>query len=286
MRNKKAIVSIQIGEPTQREWNDVFRKSWVPYAEKYDYDIIVIDNYIDSSPRAAARAPHWQKLLICEVPEVQQYESVVWLDTDVMINYHTAPCIVSSWSGEKIGIVSERESLRDYPGAKENLYDRYERTLGHYHTLEERYRLSGLGDGVDDYSNTGVFVIDPRRHRDILREIYTTYQENEYSAKEETPFSYHIYKNNLTERIDPRFNRLWYFEIIRNYPACLWPKVRQRPEGVTALAFCVNMAWHNAWFTHFTGDTITAGDDSCRIRDDANLLFVELDDIMKLMLRD
>lgn len=282
----KAIVSVQIGEACQSEWERMFRQSWEGYAAKHGYDIVVIPDFIDPSANARQRSPNWQKLLICRDPRVAQYRSVVWLDSDVLVNYHTAPCIVSQWSGEKIGIVSERESLCNVLGANETLYERYRSFLGPYRHMEERYELSGLPNDAGDYSNTGVFVIEPARHAEILEYIYANYQETPHTAKEETPFSYHIYKHGLAERIDPRFNRLWCYEMIRNYPVCIWPSIRKTIEGRTMLGLCVNMAWHNAWFTHFTGETLDdSAEGSYRVRDDAALVFTELHDIMKIRLR-
>ena len=100
---KKCLVTLLIGDEIRTFWDKHLKSTWVKYAEKHGYDIITIDDYIDNSPMAASRAPHWQKCLILEHPKVKSYESAVWVDADIMINFHTAPCIVEHNASDRIG---------------------------------------------------------------------------------------------------------------------------------------------------------------------------------------
>lgn len=103
---KKALVTLLIGDDYYKVWKTYFKQSWEKYADIHGYDIVIIDDFIDKSELAASRSVHWQKCLILEDERVQQYEDIVWLDSDVLINFHRAPCIVESNNSNNIGVVS------------------------------------------------------------------------------------------------------------------------------------------------------------------------------------
>ena len=104
-KHDKCLATLLIGEAYRDMWRQHFEKSWREYAKRHGYDIVVVDRHIDRSERGRKRTPHWQKCLILEHEEVRQYEHVVWVDADVIINFHTAPCIVGCNEPGKIGIV-------------------------------------------------------------------------------------------------------------------------------------------------------------------------------------
>ena len=47
--NNKAIVSLVIGEGTQNMFDSYFKSSWELYAAKHGYDIVLIDEIIDTT---------------------------------------------------------------------------------------------------------------------------------------------------------------------------------------------------------------------------------------------
>ncbi|MEW5727188.1 MAG: hypothetical protein AB1918_05115 [Pseudomonadota bacterium] len=285
MKNDKALVTVVIGQPCVDEWNRFFRPTWEEYARRHGYDIIAIPHYIDKSPRGTSRSPHWQKLRILEREDVRGYKNVVWLDSDILINYHLAPCIVTHHASERVGLVSERQTVHESPVAGEIFLARHERFAGRFPSCREKYQMAALPPDVDDYSNTGVIVLRPDLHRGTLAEVYAGYEENAGSAKEESPLSYHLYKNDLVKPLDSRFNLIWYREMVTNYPVCLSSGLRMSDAGRTIISLCVNMAWHNSWFMHFTGDRVDDLNGSYRTRDDVGYVFTSVDDILKLHLR-
>ena len=83
---KKAIVTLVIGIRFQQMFDAACRPSWKAYCAKYGYDLFVIDKPLDVSPRAQARSPSWQKLLILSQDWAKDYDTIVWVDADVIIN--------------------------------------------------------------------------------------------------------------------------------------------------------------------------------------------------------
>ena len=85
------------------------------YADKHGYDLLCLDKPLDSSARAAARSPAWQKCLILSADFAKSYEQIVWVDSDILINKSCAPCIASSVPVENVGGVN----LWSAPGVAE-----------------------------------------------------------------------------------------------------------------------------------------------------------------------
>ncbi len=275
--NTKALVTVVIGDDFTAMWEQVMSMTWRLYAEKHGYDIIVIDDFIDDSDRAKNRHINWQKCLILEDERVCGYEDVVWLDADIMINYHTAPCIVETNSSDKIGLVGNKESFYDSPVIMDNLMLRHlslTKTTRTCRSMQELYVRAGLDDSVENAANTGVIVLKPKMHTEVMRYVYDSFEENDFSMKEELPLSNHLYKNKLVNNLDKRFNWPWVYHIVESYPFLLLSEVNC---DISITGQCVNAAWSNSWFLHFTGDTLN-GEQS--LRDHSNLViksFVDLE---------
>ncbi|MGD1703992.1 hypothetical protein [Dapis sp. BLCC M229] len=105
MKNSKAIVTLALDKKYIQEWKNFCQKNWHQYANKYGYDIICIENSLDDSERAKQRTPAWQKCLILSQEFSQNYEIIVWADSDILINWYNAPCIVKDVAIEKVGAV-------------------------------------------------------------------------------------------------------------------------------------------------------------------------------------
>ena len=252
--NTKALVTLAVGG-LHTSMLELTKPTWLKYAAKHGYDIVVFDDLVAPPAETESRKIHWQKCLILEHEDVCGYEDVVWLDTDVMINYHVAPCIVSHNNADKIGLVSNWGTHFSSAQIMDNLFARKgkiveERFQGDM-TIEDQYEKAGLGRDVHDSANTGVMVLKPRLHAQVLRHVFDNYEENEYSAKEEIPISHYVYKNDLANNLDRRFNWPWSEHIVEHYPFLLNPRIS---EDDYAMGLCVTAAWSNSWFLHFTGD--------------------------------
>lgn len=105
MNHKKALVTLVVGEKYQQFWKKYCQKNWQKYAEKHGYDLVCISELLDNSERGKKRPPHWQKCLILSQEFSKKYERIVWLDSDVVINWQDAPCICENLPKEKVGAV-------------------------------------------------------------------------------------------------------------------------------------------------------------------------------------
>ncbi|MQX38300.1 hypothetical protein [Roseospira navarrensis] len=253
----KALVTVLIGDRVQNEWSNVFSPTWADYARKHGYDIIVLKNYIDPTPRATERPPHWQKLLILEHEATRAYEDVVWLDHDILINPNRAPCIVSHHDSDRVGIMTENHANTTTPGLKELSTERRARMVARkVEPACARYTKAGLPGDVHDTANAGVIVYKRSRHAPVLREVYDTYESNEFTAKEEVPLTYHLFKHDLIKPLDQRFNVSWASQMFWHYPFLHRIEARDDPHMMN---LCVTTAWNNSWFMHFQADVFRFG---------------------------
>jgi hypothetical protein len=252
-KNKKALVTLAIGERYVQLYDKYCKPTWEPYAKKHGYDIIVIKDFLDKRPQGVARTPHWQKLLILEAEETQGYEHLVWIDTDICINFETAPCIVeANNNSHKVGVVryNETYSAEMMDGGfartlKQNLNPNIQRA-GKM-SFSDRYVRAGLPDDVNDMINTGVMVLQPH-HQEILRNVYDNAEENPFSAKENIPLSYQLLKNDMANGIDGRFNKIIDLEIMHHHPYLFTTGTK---TDTKSLFYIVNSIFINSFFLHF-----------------------------------
>jgi hypothetical protein len=81
---KEVFCTLAIGQKYLTNFNDEFRASFERYAQRHDFEFVVIDQFIQKSDK---RAP-WQKLLIFDHPRIAPYERVMFMDADIYITKH------------------------------------------------------------------------------------------------------------------------------------------------------------------------------------------------------
>lgn len=270
MKSAKAIVTLAIGKHYRDRWYKLCSVNWRRYADLHGYDIVCIDNPLDSSPRAQLRSAAWQKCLILGDERVQKYDQVVWLDSDIFIN-PSSPCVVYGVPENKIGAVDMfvgplSESL---PGENHLLVNRASHFWQwSFSTAKEFYLKGGLPDLFNRVVQSGVMVLSPRYHRPILEHTYYNYEDTPSGHFEMESLSYEIVKSNCVHWLDYRFNRLWIECALRDYPFLL---SRQTAENrvirtckrLTRVTFqsslrrittsCLTTAFINNYFLHFAG---------------------------------
>ena len=271
---RKAIVTLLIGESFQNWWKAMVEITWREYADRHGYDIVIIDEFIDTSDLSQERSPHWQKCLILEHPSLRDYDRVVWIDADIAINFHIAPDILSECNDEKlIGAVSHNQQYRQYPSSilrADKRFSEYARTQDTFNIAGdgdpiERYKSAGLPSDIEDIINTGVMVLSPKYHQNLLRHVYDAHQENDYSLYENLPLSYEILKSSSYQFIDAAYNVIHTYELMQNYPFIV---MGQATIGNRMLA--VNTIWANSYFLHFV---------SSFFRDDARFIAKDRGDL-------
>ena len=277
MQHSKAIVTLAIGQRFINMWQDLCKANWQNYADKHGYDLICIDKPLDNSERAKQRSPAWQKCLILSQDFAQSYERIVWVDLDILINASNAPCIVEGVPKDKVGAVKDG-SL--FPGFNTQLTLRCQSYHNQsYHNQSDLsqeprdfYKSYGLPDTYEEIINTGVLVLSPQDHRNLLEMVYYNYEEKgipELNA-ENRPLSYELLKNNKVHWLDPRFNVSWANYLILHYPFLL--STLETPESLgernienivysqlnslirnAGATLCATTAFMNSFFLHFAG---------------------------------
>jgi len=256
---RKALVTLAIGERYVAEFENQVQRGWQSYAKRHGYDVFVLTEMIDKNCDLNRKSIHWQKLLVGLVPEIRDYDRVVWMDTDIIINPRTAPCIVSQMTGEKIGVADYRLEITPVEGVDERYYvldQLFRRNAKKIDVpnfnMADLYRSLGYRKPADRYINTGVFVFEPRRHNDFLAECYAKYDDDSADGSfENIPFSYELQAGNMAEYIDERFNMAWSKYAATHYPFLyLLDFVKAHPDVAVK---CVNVFYHNAFFCHFAG---------------------------------
>jgi hypothetical protein len=254
--HKNAIVTMLIGETYINTWVNVCQDSWVKYAIRHGFDIIVINNQLDDSDLAHSRSPAWQKLLILEQSWSSQYDQIVWLDSDIIIN-GTAPNILDSVRDRSRFGIAENDSM--HPTSSHHiLTERLHKTNippELWPSVNKNINMDifkksiniDIGDDIRMY-NTGVFVISPAHHRGIMIKSYRDY--NSQGALYEQPaLSYEICKSGLICEISNRFN--WFvFSMRMKYFPDSWFNGINKERYLEALPM-LRKELSIAYFLHF-----------------------------------
>jgi hypothetical protein len=277
MKNLQAIVTLVIGEKYLKRWKKLCQENWQNYADKHGYDLIVIDTSLDRSERALKRSPAWQKCLILSQEFSQQYERIVWIDSDILINSAIAPCIVKDVPIDKVGATDEYSwpTPQLYDQILERKYDYYE--YARFNPVNDYkaklfYSNYGLPPKFDRIVQTGVMVLSPHHHRQILEKVYFEYEDKGQAQwnYEMRPLSWELLEADYVHWIDPRFNVIWFDYLCLYYPFLLEKprpisilklqrKLRQFSSNIGILPHlklkkvCANTAFMNSFFLHFSG---------------------------------
>jgi hypothetical protein len=272
---RKAIVTIVVGDLVQAFWQRYSRPTWQKYAERHGYDLVVIDKLMDTSLRARARSVAWQKLLIANDDRLGRYETVVWLDADIVINHHLAPCIAEGMRKDRIGICEETKFPPD-PLFSEMSRQCKELILassakrGIPYPLDP-HRRYGFSEPAKLSFNTGVMVLRPALHRRLLERVYTEFEDKgPDTLYEQVPLSHSIVESGLYEVLDPKFNVHF-----SKLAAGLGMLVTSRPlaDGrIGLIAALLNVSY----FLHFAGVWAVLMNDLALLDLDSNPMRVRL----------
>ncbi|MGP8244585.1 MAG: hypothetical protein ACLQVN_08715, partial [Bryobacteraceae bacterium] len=186
------------------------------YARAYGFDVIALDQPIDTSERARRRSPAWQKCLILSHPKIADYEQVVWMDSDIVVN-DKAPDVASGVDATCVGAVdcNTVDAERAFPilaaswGA-----DGIDPIRGDFHAAY------GLPANLPHVVQTGVLVLSPKHHRPVLESVYRDYEDKGGAewCYEMRPLSYELQRQCCLHWLDPRFNRSWLEYVALNSP--------------------------------------------------------------------
>jgi len=276
MANRNAIVTLAIGEKYLEPWKQECEANWKQYAEKYGYDLICLDQPLDTSERAQKRSASWQKCLILSQDFSSRYDQIVWIDSDILINNHAAPSIVDHVPKDKFGAVElftySKEAGSYGATSLARMFEFWKDAVINP-KAEDYYTLYGLPHGFDRVVQAGMMVVSPQYHRAIMEKIYYEYEDKggpewHYEMR---PLSYEVMNADLVHWLDPRFNLLWLDVVFLHYPFLLNPS-RSRPLPPRILRktekmidksvahevrrACITAAFLNSYFLHFGGSEL------------------------------
>ncbi|MHA1598619.1 MAG: hypothetical protein ACTSV1_07840 [Alphaproteobacteria bacterium] len=267
-KNRNAIVTLAVGDDYVAGFMKYAEPTWRKYCTRHGYDAILLTDLIDTNCDFSKKSIHWQKLLVGILPQLQDYDRVVWVDGDILINHRMAPSIVEAVTSDKIGVIDaspefhygddvynlhSRFLILNYlmkmkmGGAKPGGVDRVTITDG---DLASYYKFLGFEEPVSRFINTGVFVFEPKRHGAFLAGIYQKY-DRDYMDFENTPLSYEFQANDAVEYVDGRFNHVWRSVAVKHYPF-LFNRDRIADYD-QMLRLCANVTFRNSYFMHFAG---------------------------------
>jgi hypothetical protein len=254
---KTAIVTIAIGAAYSARWRSYCEPGWSRYAARYGFEIIVIDRPLDQTPRAAARSPAWQKCLVLRPDVAGRFDRVIWIDSDILIN-DRAPSIAEQTPLEKIGATDEH--LFPSPQSRRQMFTLLmqqaqpanpglARTWATYLDPAEWHAAWGLPRSGQSIVQTGVLVLAPKHHRELLEHVYYSYEDRggEPMNYEMRPLSFEIQKHDLLHVLDGRFNALLIFLIMQRQMQL------QRALMPGECAALVRSVFDQGYFLHLAG---------------------------------
>ena len=220
---KVCLVTICIGEKYLQQYNTLFRPSQEKYAKKCGYDFKVITDFISKIKHR--NLINMNKWLLCELDWSNNYDFIIFIDADIIINENT-PTIHNEYDfGDKIGIVNQSQPTLQ-ARIEGQIHKGYEVTAKDYYKLKSNHSIE-----TDHIINTGVLVIQPKKHKLFLRKIFNTYFKKQINNPvgfhyEQSVIGYEIQKNNMHYFMDMKWNALWannkyYFNKIKKKPLTL-----------------------------------------------------------------
>lgn len=229
---KVALVTLLIGEKYVDSFNRYARDSWEIYCKKYGFDLILIDHSLDDTELGRSRSPSWQKLLILSQEWSKNYDRIIWVDSDVIINNETAKDITAGVPIELVGACDEFSTpSREF----------HDIALARLHAIWKHYGIDIQDDKLaGDYYTTrgidgghltavvqaGVMVLSPLYHREIFEKVYYNYgHENGNRWNYEMPaLSYELLSANMVHWISPAYNFLVIYAVEAFYRGMMHDK--------------------------------------------------------------
>lgn len=213
---KVLLITLAIEESKINDYYKYFQSSHVKYAKKCNYDYKFINQPIDKSKTQAMIGNQnlfniMQKCLVCEDESTLDYDFVIYVNPDVIININSPPIHDYYDFGDKVGAVDEWSQ----PSFDQKVFvhEFYELPYRYPHEYLKREGFSEIGDLATKVMNSGVLVFQPRKHRAYMKSYYELAIKNVGSGKtmnyEQASLSHFLSRNNLLFWMEHKFNAIW-----------------------------------------------------------------------------
>jgi hypothetical protein len=252
----QAIVTLCIGDRHQRLWDQMCRSSWLAYAARHGYDVVLITAPLDQSPLASSRSPAWQQCLVLDQPWARQYQRIVWLDADIIIASPARDIVSTVPDPALIGVCATGAQLSR---AELHVY------LERFHTISigpdqvdllwqmhvgNQFSHAGLPPGEATMFNTGVLVLSPPHHAALLRGVYDR-GDPDNTLGQQPALSQAISRHGPHAPLSARFNWSMHEALLLRFTSPPAPPL-SRQQAQDLLSFVVD-EMHKAYFIHFSG---------------------------------
>ena len=251
---KVAIVTITIGS---QRWR--YERNFIPsikaYADKWKFDYIQIKEMLDLSivPRSDThfmkQVVCMQKCLIASQPWAQNYDIIIYMDADILVNLEKAPNIIEEYLPGKIAAVDERNMFGNAAYVShvwKQVAPQLPKTA-----LEYYFKFFPGQEVFPRQFNGGLLIFQPKVHVDFFKMVYDKYMPMILAGKDldgdQAPLNYEANKANLVQYIDERWNRLW------NFCWKLYYGFLDEKEHKDILRLCLRQIFDMHYFIHFAG---------------------------------
>jgi hypothetical protein len=233
---KCLLVTIAIGEKYLEEYKNLFYKSQRDYAVKNGYDFKVIRDFLDKNIINKSTIS-FNKILVCNQEWSKDYDFIIFIDADILININSPPIHNYIEYDDCIGIIDEYSQ----PSKERRL--KIQQKMGWETSASDYYKLCGFDIQTDMVFNSGILVMQPKKHNDFLLTIYNKYILQSISHPrgfhfEQSCIGYELQKHNLYKVIDNKFNAVWGLTKLDNI------------ENISLTKY-----FNNNYFIHFAGRT-------------------------------
>lgn len=257
MRQRTAILTITLGDRSTYE--RLFLPSIRAYAARIGADFYQLTEPIQPLHLQESYTPLQCKQLIClqklcigTLSWVQEYDWILIIDADILMNYEKSPNIFDQVSDGFIYGVNERSQFGLNDWSKE-VWKRFAPHLPG--DSAGYYRRLGFDMEFPEQLNTGFLVFQPRLQGSFLQTIYDTYLprivQGEDLDGDQGPLNYEGWKAGRLACLDPRWNRVWLLTYVLLYP--FLNETQHRAELQQALKcqfdlnYCIHMAGRFGW---------------------------------------
>ena len=201
------LVTIAIGERYLEIYNYLFRKSQEDYAKKHGYDFKVVTDYLQKDS-VHPSSISFHKILVCSQEWSKDYDYIIFIDADILINIRAPSILESCDFGDNIGIADE------YSQPTKEGRIKIQKRMGWETSATDYYKLCDLDIVTDKVFNTGVLVLQPNKHREFLENIFNTYVERTINHRrgfhyEQSVIGYEIQKAENFVVLPNKFNSVW-----------------------------------------------------------------------------
>ena len=253
---KVALVTFTVGDDTPT-YERLFIPSIRAYAEKWGFTFIQIKEYLVSNVQNLDKSQHtkniltMQKLAIPLQPWIKEYEHIIFVDADILINFETAPNILDGIPYGKIAAVNERS----YFGNSDNVVTAWKRIHpndpSYCYTAEKYYEHLKFPKQFSGQINSGLFVFQPL-HVPFFQEVFDTYAPRllagEHLDGDQGPLNFEGHSRDLFYYLDERWNRILMIVMNILYPFAMSTNDSKHVlKNLFEISYAIHFAGHVGW---------------------------------------